>query len=348
MGIGRVWNAAVVGTVSVIAMVFVLAPSVLLSAGRITVPHPPQSGHLKLASASAPVTTSMSATARIDEPTDFYGDVAHEVEIVPDVLGWRPTAAMSYPSRHANQGVTTTMATGGPAVLTRGDADIPPALFHDGWVHVGDPDSHLGYVVDAYQARPGALSKLFVVTAPNGRVTRLVHPLETGEGFNNSFVSVSPDGRWLVSAEWNVIRRLLVFRLPTLSPTMGSHTVPLQSTINLSHALRNVQGCDFSSATAMVCSTNDPDQGLFPVSRQLISIRLERVIDGRPVAGEVSLMGRVPRPTSCAGDGETEGLDVTGDTLRLAVVEPAPCRTSTRLYTYTVTPRRLRSRSTDD
>jgi hypothetical protein len=243
---------------------------------------------------------------------------------------------------------TTTSATGSVTVLTRGDADIPPALFHDGWTHVGDPDSHLGYVVDAYQARPGALSKLFVVTAPNGRTVHLIHPLVAGELFNNSFVAVSPDGHWLVSAEWNVIRRLLVFRLPALGPAMGSATLPMQSTIELSRPLRNVQGCDFNGTTALVCSTNDPDQGLFPVSRQLISIRLPRRLDGQPLIGQVDLIGEVPRPTSCTGNGETEGLDVTAGTLRVAVVEPAPCRTSTRLYTYTATPRLLRSRTIAD
>jgi hypothetical protein len=249
---------------------------------------------------------------------------------------------LSTPTALAAAGGASTVAmtrgmTRGTRIVTRGGASVPDELREQGWTHIGDPDSYAGVVLDAYQGSPAMHAKLFTVTAPNGSRTLYRHALVRGESFHNSFTAIAPAGQWFVSGEWGTIRRLLVFGTPGLNSHVPppSQNLPLSAVITLAQPMRDVQGCAFTSSTALVCSTNDPATDLYPVAKQLLAVRLGHRLDGRPTTATVRLLGAVPQDPACPGTGETEGLDVHGSRLLVAVV--SPCRNATLLYTYTST-----------
>lgn len=243
---------------------------------------------------------------------------------------WAPDGWQILESEDADQGVATVAVPGHRAfVLTRGSSSISPELLRQGWVHIGDPDSYRGSVLDAYQGRPGARSKLFVLTSPSGRRAEFVHPLTPGERYNNSFVAIAPGGQWFVSGEWGTVNRLLVFATPHRS---AGGTLPLATILTLRSPMSDVQGCAFASSTTLLCSTNDPEDDRYGLSRQLLAVRLEHPLQGRAVTATVSVLGAVPRIAGCFGSGETEGIDIHGSRMLLAVV--SPCDGSTNLYVY--------------
>jgi hypothetical protein len=248
---------------------------------------------------------------------------------------WMLSNSKTVASGTANQGLTTVVRGGRSVTVTRGSASVADDLAAQGWNHVGDPGSYGGAVLDAYQTSRHIGAKLFTLTTATGVRSDYLHRLVPGEMSNNSFTAVAPGGRWFVSGEWGQMTRLLVFAMPQPAPAAPTTTqqLPLAATISLTHPVRNVQGCAFTSATALVCSTNDPGTDLYPVPRQLLTIGLARPLDGSPETGTPRFLGAVPAQTVCAGPaGEVEGLDVYGN--RLVVAVNAPCAASTELFTY--------------
>lgn len=236
----------------------------------------------------------------------------------------------------SDQGVTTTDTP--TSIVYRGVLSILPELGSQGWVHIGDPDSWLGAVVDAYQGPPGATSKLFVVTSPDGSRHSYTHPLDPGELLNNSFVAVSPDGHWMVSGEFGIANRLLVLPMPGVNPARSAADGTLRrvGNIALDHQVSNVQGCDFVTATRLLCATDDPGTALWPTDRQLLQVDLPAPLRGRATAAHVSDLGPLPQQSVCHGAFETEGIDydTRAGVLRVEVVPPAPCDEVTTVYEY--------------
>lgn len=264
------------------------------------------------------------------------GGPAHaEAELHASAGPWVLTGWRSIPAAHADQGLATVATPGGGArLVTRGNADVTAQLRSTGWWHIGDPGSYRGYLVDALQGHAAMRAKLFVLTAPDGRRSDWTHRLVSGEMINNSFAAVSTSGRWLVSGEWGTIHRLLVFPMPRFNPAaVLGRNLPLSSTIRLTHAMRDVQGCAFASNTVLICSTNDTRHDLFPVPRQLLSIDLSHPLDGRPVAGAARLLGAIPQVSAC-GAAEAEGIDISGGTLRVVAHERHSCRGLVDMFTY--------------
>ncbi len=198
--------------------------------------------------------------------------------------------------------------------------------------HVGDEDiDRFGDVYDAYENdQPNPTSKLFTITAPGGRVSEYPHPLARGEEYNNSFVTVSPDDRWLVSGEWNTERRLLLLSNPKGRPSGTS--IPLAGTIALRPSLYHVQGCDFFDALTLICSTDNAVHAVVKVS---LSRPLHR---GTNTATDRQLL--IPRKVSkCPGTGfESEGVDYNTHTgrLTLGINEPGKCVGTTDINVYTL------------
>jgi hypothetical protein len=249
---------------------------------------------------------------------------------------WALTSSRTVSSGTADQGLTTVVRAGRAAVVTRGASSIPSALAARGWSHIGDPDSLGGSVLDAYQSSPSTGAKLFTLTTAAGERFEYRHRLTSGEDFNNSFAAVAPGRRWFVAGEWATMTRLLEFAVPhpTVAALRSAQSLPLAATIRLTHPVRDVQGCAFTSSTSLICSTNDPGTDLYPVPRQFLTIQLTRPLDGRPVAGTPHLWGAVPAQTICAGPaGEVEGIDVHADRMMVAV--NLPCGAETELFTYT-------------
>jgi hypothetical protein len=231
----------------------------------------------------------------------------------------------------ADEGV----ATVGGRVVYRGDLDVTAALRAQGWVHIGDPGAFDRSIVDAYQGPPGADAKMFLLTAPDGATRAYVHPLAAGELVNNSFAAISPDGRWLVSGEWGLEHRLLV--LPSPTAPGAPDPLPLAPNIALDRPAYDVQGCDFITATRLLCVSDDPGTSVWPNPFPLLQVDLPGPLDGRSVTGRVTDLGGLPTVSRCQGAFEPEGIDydrVTG-VLRVVVTPPAPCSAvTTTVYDY--------------
>ncbi|WNI19296.1 hypothetical protein [Actinacidiphila sp. ITFR-21] len=242
--------------------------------------------------------------------------------------GWVQTGSSLVNSLTGGEGVAS-RADG--SLLTRGLGSIPLGLRFAGWNHVGDPDIAGGYVFDAYQGGDSATSKMFEVTTPSGHAYDYTHPLDSGELLNNSFATVSPDSQWLVAGEWNTVNRLQVFPAPLTNPSTPATggTLPQAGQITLSRSVDDVQGCDFVSATRLVCASDDGAKDVFQVD-------LPHQLDGTPVTGQVSTLFQVPQSSICSGAFETEGVDYdpAAKVLRVEIVSPGVCEVVTTVYSY--------------
>ncbi len=196
------------------------------------------------------------------------------------------------------------------------------------WAHIGDPGSSQGLLVDCYQGKAGATAKMYRAKEPDGLRYDYLHPLAAGERMNNSFVAISPDGQWMVSGEWDTMNRFLVFPTPKLNPDASQTALSLAATIELDRPVRNVQGGAFVDPLTLLCSTNDPGTGLWPVARQLLQVDLDRPLDGREVTGHVTCLGALPLQSHCSGTFEVEGLDYdrASGHLRVVIIPPTPCK----------------------
>lgn len=225
------------------------------------------------------------------------------------------------------------------SLLYRGLGTIPLGPRIEGWNHVGDPDIAQGYVFDAYQGSDSATSKMFAVTTPAGKRYEYVHRLDPGEKLNNSFATVSPDGQWLVSGEWGDQNRLQVFPAPLLNPSTPPKGGALNEAwqITLDKPVRDIQSCDFVTATRLACVSDDGSRTLFPEDRPVLQVDLEHQLDGRPVTGHVTSLFAVPQRSLCTdGTYEAEGVDydVVRGTLRVEVIQPGACVLATTVYSY--------------
>ncbi|MFF7560229.1 hypothetical protein [Streptomyces pseudovenezuelae] len=239
-----------------------------------------------------------------------------------------------------SQGLTSVEVPAGSANRYTGIGTIPIGVSTRGWNHVGDPDaSYDGHYIEPYQADSGT-AKMYRVQAPNGAWSEYVHTLSPGEALNNSWVAVSPDGQWMLSGEWGTMTRFLVFPTPGVNAsTSPSANLPQAAAVTLDHAVRDVQGCDFVSATQLLCSSDDPAGTLFGYTKPLLQIDLSAAPTGSGnVSGHVTALRQLPLRSSCSGSFEAEGIDYdrrTG-TLRVIVVSPGFCvLTDSKTYRFT-------------
>ncbi len=226
-----------------------------------------------------------------------------------------------------SQGLATITRAGSTELRYTGVGTIPLSVRLAGWDHVGDPDSVAGYYVEPYE-HAGATAKMFRVQAPDGGWREYVHALGAGEAYNNSFDTISPSGRWLLSGEWGTMDRLLGFATPGLNPAaVPGRDLPTAFTVRLDHPVRNVQGCDFFTAQTLLCASDDPSADLFGMVKPLLRIDLARPLDGADVAGHVAALRPLPLVSICSGAFEVEGVDYSSatGTLRVIVMSPGVC-----------------------
>ena len=257
--------------------------------------------------------------------------------------GWQPDGTYKVDSANSAQGVATVQPLSGPSFLVYDNfASIPTSRTDAGWNHIGDPDSRAGYVVYPYQSNNSAQGKLYNVITPGGQSYDYQHLLAPGEALNNSFAAISPDGQWLVSGEWGTMNRLRIFPMPILNPATAptGGSLSLSGNINLSSSVRDVQGCTFTSATRLLCSSNDPVPDLQPTPKPLLQIDLAAPLSGGSVNATVTSLGELPQVSACTGTFETEGLDydLATSVLRVIVVPPAPCAIQSDVYQYVPSP----------
>jgi hypothetical protein len=239
-----------------------------------------------------------------------------------------------------SQGLASVEVPAGSPNRYTGIGTIPLALSTRGWNHVGDPDaSYDGHYVEPYQRDDGA-AKLYRVQAPDGTWAEYTHALSPGEALNNSWVAISPDGQWMLTGEWGTMDRLLVLPTPGVNPaTSPSANLPQAATVRLDRPVRDVQGCDFVTATRLLCSSDDPEGTLFGLTKPLLQIDLSAAPNGTAdVTGRVTALRQLPLRSACTGGFEAEGIDYdrrTG-TLRVIVVSPGFCvLTDSRTYRLT-------------
>ena len=197
--------------------------------------------------------------------------------------------------------------------------------------HTGDPDAFGGRVVVPWENKQlgpsNPPSKAWGVY--DGASMQLLgwskHVLVPGETADNPWVTISPDGAWMVSGPYAPLDRLEVFA--TARP--GWADIALSSTIAIDRPPSNVQGCDMVTSRLLVCAS---DHG--PTGKQIFTIELDAPIGAGAATGRVTQLGSAPQapplfgfPNSfCSDSGEVEGIDAqpqgVGDTLvRLLVID---------------------------
>ncbi|MEU4254288.1 hypothetical protein AB0F15_43545 [Amycolatopsis sp. NPDC026612] len=240
--------------------------------------------------------------------------------------GWTEVGSDNARALDESQGLATIVRPSGTTIRYTGVGTIPADLNSQGWNHVGDPGSAQGWYVEPYQ-RDDRGAKLFRVQAPNGSWANYKHALEPWEANNNSFAAVSPDARWLVGGEWGTMDRLLVHPMPGVVVTDPAQNVPYAAAIRLDHPVRDVQGCDFQTATRLLCASDDPDGSLFGTTKPLLQVDLAGPLAGSDVTGHVTSLGQLPLRSGCSGSFEVEGLDFDerDNTLRVIVMSPSIC-----------------------
>ncbi|MGW2685024.1 hypothetical protein ACWC6I_17930 [Streptomyces sp. NPDC001414] len=252
---------------------------------------------------------------------------------------WTETGSDRADPLTESQGLTSVEVPAGSANRYTGIGTIPLGVSSRGWNHVGDPDeSYDGYYVEPYQADSGT-AKMYRVQAPGGAWSEYVHTLAAGEALNNSWDAISPDGQYMLSGEYGTMTRFLVLPTPGVSKsTSPSANLPLASVVTLDHAVRDVQGCDFSGPTTLLCSSDDPDGSLFGLTKPLLQIDLAARPGAADVTGHVTALRQLPLRSSCSGTFEAEGIDYdrrTG-TLRVIVMSPGFCvLTDSKTYRFT-------------
>ncbi|MBE8470302.1 hypothetical protein [Streptomyces justiciae] len=238
-----------------------------------------------------------------------------------------------------SQGLTSVEVPANSANRYTGIGTIPVSVSSRGWNHVGDPDaSYDGHYIEPYQADSGT-AKMYRVQSPSGAWSEYVHTLSSGEALNNSWVAIAPSGQWMLSGEYGTMTRFLVFPTPGVNAsTSPSANLPQASTVTLDHAVRDVQGCDFVTATRLLCSSDDPAGTLFGITKPLLQIDLSAEPGASNVTGHVTALRQLPLRSSCSGTFEAEGIDYdrrTG-TLRVIVVSPGFCvLTDSKTYRFT-------------
>ncbi|WP_223186113.1 hypothetical protein [Streptomyces sp. CBMA29] len=237
---------------------------------------------------------------------------------------WKPDGKVTVNSVTGAEGIASKEDG---SLVHRGLGSIPLAVRKEGFEHVGDLDIAKGVTFDAYE-RKGA-GKMFLVTTADGKRLEFRHALDQGEEFNNSFVTVSPDGQWIVAGEFGAEKRLQVFPAPVLNKsTSEKANLPQAGQITLDHEVDNIQGCDFFSAQRLVCTA---DQG------HVLQLDLPHALDGKRIDATVTHLFELPKVSKCSGAYEAEGIDydAKSKTLRAGMLSPGLCKGATVVFSFT-------------
>ena len=289
------------------------------------------------ASAAQAATTSATSTATA---TASHVAALSTKAASSTITGWTETGSSLQSTLGAGEGVATVDPPGGtPYTLYRGALSIPLSLDIAGWTHVGDPDSVNGYIFDAYQnSSSSSNEKMFRVTTPSGATYQYVHTLVSGELYNNSFDTISPDTQWMVSGEWGTMSHLQIYPTPLLNSATSSDggSLNLSGYIQLDHQVNDIQGCDFVTSTELICASDDSSETLFSNAKPLLEVDLSAPLNGSDVTGHVVDLGSIPQSSDCSGTFEAEGVDYNGATgvLSVEIIQPSICEVVTSVYQY--------------
>jgi len=113
-------------------------------------------------------------------------------------------------------------------------------------------------------------------------------------------------------------------------------TLPLSGYIDLSTPVNDIQGCDFVTATELICASDDTTETIFSNPMPLLEVTLSAPLNGSTVTGTVTDLGSIPESSSCSGTYEPEGVDydVATGVFRVEMVPPGVCEIATTIYDY--------------
>ncbi|MET2717835.1 hypothetical protein ACGFX7_07060 [Streptomyces harbinensis] len=294
-------------------------------------PHIPRRRRPALAGLAALLAVS---TAALSAPAAASATAAPAAEV------WTEVGSDRADPLTESQGLASVEVPANSPNRYTGIGTIPAELRLRGWNHVGDPDAHYdGHYIEPYQ-RDSGTTKMFRVQAPDGGWSEYEHTLSPGEALNNSWVAISPDGQWMLSGEYGTMSRLLVFPTPGVNPsTSPSADLPQAATVHLDRPVRDVQGCDFTGPTTLLCSSDDPEGALFGITKPLLQVDLSAAPSGTAdVDGRVTALRQLPLRSACSGAFEVQGLDYDrrSGTLRVIVMSPGFCvLTDSMTYRFT-------------
>jgi hypothetical protein len=252
---------------------------------------------------------------------------------------WKEVGSYDESSLDAGEGVATVVQPGKASyLLYRGLTSVPKRLDAEGWSHIGDPDSTGGYIIDAYQGPSSGHSKMFLVTTPSGATAQYVHTLVSKELYNNSFDTIAPGAQWMVAGEWGTMSHLQIYPTPDLNHRTSPHggQLSLAGYIKLDHRVNNIQGCDFTSKTTLICASDDDTRTLFSNQKPLLEVVLPHPLGGTALPAHVIDLGSIPEKSTCTGTFEAEGVDyaVASGILRVEIIQPGACILHTTVYEY--------------
>jgi hypothetical protein len=255
------------------------------------------------------------------------------------IANWKEVGSYDESSLDASEGVATVVPAGKTSyLLYRGLTSVPKNLAAEGWGHIGDPDSTRGYIIDAYQGPSSGHSKMFLVTTPAGATAQYVHTLVPRELYNNSFDAIAPGAQWMVAGEWETMSHLQIYPTPDLNLRTSPHggPLPLAGYIKLDHRVNDIQGCDFTSKTILICASDDDTRTLFSNQKPLLEVLLPHPLEGTTLTAHVIDLGSIPQKSTCPGPFEAEGVDyaVASGILRVEIIQPGSCILHTTVYEY--------------
>ncbi len=222
---------------------------------------------------------------------------------------------------------------------------FPKALASQHFDHLGDIDAWNGAIYGGLEdnSEPhGAIYHRALIAydattlAPLGFAVDPGSPDAPGDG-DAPWVAVSPDGAWVATAEWDPQRAVLLFhRDEVVADASGNAQIEAAARVPLDSTLARVQGCDFDGPTTLVCSSDDATTG-----RLVYAIVFSDAVDGHVdlthLTAHVEPLFPTGKPANlCGADEEVEGIDVSGDELRVMVI--GTCKLDTHLYLYTRAP----------
>ena len=175
-------------------------------------------------------------------------------------------------------------------------------------------------------------------TAGSITANRFRSTLVAGELYNNSFDAIAPGSQWMVAGEWGTMTHLQIYPTPLLnkrtSPRGGA--LRLSGYIRLDHKVNDIQGCDFTTTTTLICASDDDSRKLFANEKPLLEIEVAHPLRGGSVTGHVVDLGSIPQRSTCTGTFEAEGVDydVATGVLRVEIIQPGACIIKTTVYKY--------------
>lgn len=176
---------------------------------------------------------------------------------------------------------------------------LPPAPYD----HIGDPDAYGWYLYIPLQRNDGGQTLAFQIrNMLNGSVSINEWTVPSGYMTNNSWIAISPDGKWLLNGGWGNMNYFTAFARPT-----GAGTSTLAFKITLDRTLRNIQGCDFISNLRMVCQDDVEGAG----NKSVWQIDINNYLTGVNRTARTTRLGDAPgdQTDPACIQGESEGVD---------------------------------------